>query len=212
MIRILYRYYGFLEIKPENRFSLFKNEMLKNLPDVKTNQNDLFIHIRGGDIFINPFVGSDYIQPPYCFYKTIINLNIFDKIYIIADNELNPVLKKLLKKFPNIIYKKNNIDLDISYLAHAYNIVGSISSFFVEIIKINDNLVKLYEYNIYHISEKIYHLHHLLYNFKRNYTIYLMESSKNYKKNMFFWRSTRKQINTMLLDKCPKTFKKIDPN
>ena len=179
-------YYHFLVINPENRFSLFKNEMLKNLPDDKTNQNDLFIHIRGGDIFKNAIVGLDYIQPPYCFYKTVINLNIFDKIYIIADDELNPVLNKLLTKFPNIIYKKNKIDLDISYLAHAYNIIGSISSFFVEIIKINDNLVKLYEYNKYLISEKIFHLHHLLYNFKRKYTIYLMESSNNYKKIMYF--------------------------
>ena len=32
------------------------NEILRNLPNVNTNKNELYIHIRGGDIFINPIV------------------------------------------------------------------------------------------------------------------------------------------------------------
>ena len=205
-------YYSFLEIRPENKFSVFKNEMLRNLPQVNTNKNDLYIHIRGGDIFINPIVGLSYAQPPYCFYKAVINTNMFDKIYLISGDELNPVLKKLIKRFPNIIYNKNNLELDISYLAHAYNVVGSISSFLIDIIKLNDNLEKFYEYNIYQLKEKIFHFHHSLYNFKRNYTIYLMEPSKSYIENMYIWRLTKKQINIMLRDKCSKKFIKIDPN
>ena len=205
-------YYSFLEIRPENKFSVFKNEMFRNLPKVNTNKNDLYIHIRGGDIFINPIVGLSYAQPPYCFYKAVINTNMFDKIYLISGDELNPVLKKLIKRFPNIIYNKNNLELDISYLAHAYNVVGSVSSFLIDIIKLNDNLEKFYEYNIYQLKEKIFHFHHSLYNFKRNYTIYLMEPSKSYIENMYIWRLTKKQINIMLRDKCSKKFIKIDPN
>ena len=53
-----YPYYDFLFIKPENRFTIFKSEILRNLPKVQTNQNDLYIHIRGGDIFIDPKVCS----------------------------------------------------------------------------------------------------------------------------------------------------------
>ena len=205
-------YYYFLEIRPENKVPVFRDEMLRNLPEVKINKNDLYINIRGGDIFVNPIFGNAYIQPPYCFYKSVINTNLFDKIYIIAGDTKNPVLNKLLNRFPNIIFRQNSLELDISYLARAYNLAGSVSSFFTEIIKMNPNLDKLYEYNHYRISEKIFHLHHLLYNYKRNYTIYLMESSENYNKYMYIWKLTKKQINIMLNDKCPKEFKKLDPN
>ena len=120
----------FLEIKPENRFSVFRDEMLRNLPNVHINKDDIYIHIRGGDIFIYPH--GPYGQPPYCFYKTIINTNLFDKIHIIAEDTNNPVLNKLLETFPNIIFKKNNIEHDIAYLARAYNLVASVSSFSTE--------------------------------------------------------------------------------
>ena len=205
-------FYHFLEIRPENKFSVFRDEILRNLPAVQINKNDLYIHIRGGDIFVDPIFGYGYIQPPYCFYKAVINTNLFEKIYIIAGNTKNPVLNKLLNRFPNIIYNKNSLELDISYLARAHNLAGSVSSFFTDIVKLNVNLENLYEYNHYRLSEKIYHLHHLLYNYKRNYTIYLMESSKNYKKFMYIWKLTKKQINILLNDKCPKEFKKIVPN
>ena len=204
-------YYDFYGIKPENKFYIFRDEILRNLPYVKINKNDLYIHIRSGDIFINTIVYS-YSQPPYCFYKAVINNNLFDKIHIISEDKRNPVINKLLKRFPNIIFKKNSLELDISYLARAYNIVGSMSSFFTEIIKININFKKLYEYNNYNLKEKIYHLHHLLYNYKRNYSIYLMESSKNYKKYMYIWKLTKKQIKIMLNDKCPKKFEILNPN
>ena len=205
-------YYFFLEVTPENRFSVFKNEMLRNLPKVKTRKNDLYIHIRGGDVFTDKIIFSTYAQPPFCFYKAIINTNIFNKIYIISEDKINPVMRKLIKRYPNIKYYKKRLEFDISYLAYAYNIVGSISSFLIEIIKLNDNLEKYYEYNIYQLKEKIYHFHPLIYNFKRKYTIYLMEASKNYKENMYFFRRSKKQINIMLRDKCKKEFIKIDPN
>ena len=105
-----------------------------------------------------------------------------------------------------------NFEFDIVRLAKGYNIVGSISSFVIEIIKLNDNLKKFWEYDIYQLKEKIYHLHHSIYDYKRNYTIYQMSPSKNYKENMLEWKVSRKQINIMLKDKCPKEFKIIEPN
>ena len=207
-----YPYYQFLFIKPENRFALFKGEILRNLPNVQTNQSDLYIHIRGGDIFIRPRVGNAYSQPPYCFYDAAINNNKYDNIYLFSMDELNPVLKKLIKRHKNIIYKKMNRAYAIAYLANAYNIVGSISSFITEIIKLNDKLKNLYEYDIYHIKEKIYHIHPSLYGFKKNYVTYLMKPSKNYLDHMFIWKGTRKQLYIMLRDKCPKKFEKINPD
>ena len=207
-----YPYYDFLLIKPENRFSIFKSEILRNLPNVQTNQNDLYIHIRGGDIFRNTSLALDYSQPPYCFYNAAINSNKYDKIYIFSIDESNPVLNKLIRRHENIIYNKRDANYVIAYLANAYNIVGSISSFITGIIKLNDKLKNFYEYDIYHIREKIYHVHSSLYDFKKNYVTYLMKPSKNYLKHMFRWDCTRKQIYIMLRDKCPKKFEKIDPN
>ena len=207
-----YPYYDFLFIKPENRFTIFKSEILRNLPKVQTNQNDLYIHIRGGDIFIDPKIGDSYAQPPYCFYDAAINNNRYYNIYLFSIDESNPVLNKLIKRHEEIIYNKIYLSYVIAYLANAYNIVGSISSFITEIIKLNDNLQNFYEYDIYHIREKIFHIHSSLYGFKKNYVTYLMKPSKNYLKHMFIWKNTRKQRYIMLRDKCSRKFEKINPN
>ena len=48
-------------IKPEIRIALFKNEIKKNLPKIKINPTDLFIHIRSGDIFkYRPNINFNY--------------------------------------------------------------------------------------------------------------------------------------------------------
>ena len=181
-------FYFFLGIKPDNRFSVFKDELIKNLPVVKADPNDLYIHIRSGDIFVTPILFPTMAQPPSCFYKTIINNNKFNKIYIATEDKLNPVINELIKSYKNIILSDNNLELDISRLAHGYNIVGSISSFLIGIIKLNDNLRKFWEYDIYNLMEKVYHLHHSIHNYKRNYTIYQMNPSKNYTEYMYIWK------------------------
>ena len=38
-------------IKPQIRVQYIKDEILRNLPKVNIDPNDLYIHIRGGDIF-----------------------------------------------------------------------------------------------------------------------------------------------------------------
>ena len=205
-------FYYFLVVRPENRLGVLKNEILKNLPFIITNTDDLYIHIRSGDIFHMPDVAVGLTQPPLCFYKTIIEQNKFKKIYIITENEYNPVTNKLVRIYDNVIYNKKNLEVDIASLAYAYNIVGSISSFYTGIIKFNDNLKNVWEYDIYKLKDQIYHLHHNINNFKRNYTIYRMSSSKIYKERMYTWRGTKGQLNIMLRDKCPKTFKVINPD
>ena len=48
----------FFYIKPEVRIGLIRNEIIRNLNEVNANKEDLYIHIRSGDIF-------DYAQSPY---------------------------------------------------------------------------------------------------------------------------------------------------
>ena len=190
-------------IKPEIRIDLLKNEIKKNLPKIKINQTDLFIHIRSGDIFkYRPNINSNYAQPPLCFYQSIITTFNFTKIYIISQDKENPIIDILIEKFPNIIFNKNKLEKDVSILVNAYNIVGSISSFFTTLIIINENLENIWEFDNYRLTEKYLHLHRDIYNYTYNYKIYKMYPSLKYQNEMFPWINNRNQINLMLHEKC----------
>ena len=126
-------------INPIFPINLLRNEIIKNIPKILTNKNDLCIYIRSGDIFKNPH--RLYKQPPLCFYKKVLDNYIFKKIYLISENKNNPVINELLKSFPNIIYNFNSLKIDISYLVNSYNIAGGgFSTFFSRMKELNNNL------------------------------------------------------------------------
>ena len=179
--------------------------MLNNIPKITSNKNDLYIYIRSGDIFIKP--SPYYTQPPLCFYEKIIINENFNKIYIIAEDNKNPIIDVLFNKYHNIIYNKNSLKLDIAYLINAYNIVGAMSTFINILLRFNDNLEKYWEYNIYTLKSNIIHFHHSCYNFKKKFIIILMEPSDLYKKIMIPWKNKEAQKKLMLTEKCYQKFK-----
>ena len=190
-------------IKPEIRIDIMKNEIKKNLPKIKINPTDLVIHIRSGDIFkYKPNKHYNYAQPPLCFYQSVINNFTFSKIYIISQDRENPVIDILIEKYPTIINTKNKLEKDLSILSNAYNVVGSISSFFTTIIIINENLECIWEFDNYRLTEKYFHLHRDIYNYTYNYKIYKMYPSLKYKKKMYPWINNRQQIDLMIHEKC----------
>ena len=193
-------------IKPQLRTEEIKKEILRNLPKVNIHPNDLYIHIRGGDIFKGSF-GKNFAQPPLCYYEKILNNNkTFKTVYIIAMDHRNIVLDALLKKHKYIIYKKNNLKYDISLLCHAFNIVASVSSFVFSAIKLNDNLKNLWEFDMIRLSNKFVYFHHHIFHYKINYKIYTMEPSEIYRKKMFSFKRTKEQLKLMLEDKCSNNF------
>lgn len=194
-------------IKPELRTEIIKEELLNNIPKIKTNQSDLYIYIRSGDIFVVP--NEYYTQPPLCFYEEIINKEKknFSKIYLIAEDKNNPIIEVLLNNYHNIIYNKNSLKLDIAYLINAYNIVGAMSTFINILLRFNDNLEKYWEYNIYTLQSKIIHFHHSCYHIKKKFILFLMEPSDFYKEVMIPWNNSETQKNLMLKEKCHKKFK-----
>ena len=197
-------------IFPEIKFNIFKNEIKRNLPIVAINPNDLYIHIRSGDIFKIPH--PYYAQPPFCFYQSILNNFKFRNIYLLSNNNNNPLIKKLLNDFPNIIFNKNPKEIDISYLSNAYYLISSISTFVEACIKINDNLKIVWEYDLIRSSEKILYLRYDFFYFPRQYIIYQMKPSKYYRNEMFVWRNTDHQKNVMFNENCKNDFKIIKPN
>ena len=214
-IEFFYFQLNFTLLGKVNRFDIFKNEILNNLPKVKINFDDLYIYIRGGDIFSHlnpsPLFCPDYYQPPLCFYKSVLSKFIFRKITIISENTSNPVIPILLKEYPYIKYNKNDIKLDISYLVNSYNIISAKSSFIASIIKLNQNIKFLWEYDIYQLLEKYLHLHYSVYTFSFNYTIYKMNASENYKKLIYPFQYTEKQRQIMIEEICDNKFHLISP-
>ena len=208
-INFFFYYYDY--IKPDIRLNLIKKEILNNLPKIKIHPNDLFIHIRSGDIF-KSHINYSYSQPPLCFYKKILYKFKFRKVFIISENKDNPIINILLKEYKYIYYHKNPLNIDISYLANSYNIASSTSSFIISIIKLNDKLKLLWEYDFYRLSQRYLHLHYSIYNFTHKYTIYKMIPSKLYKKNMYNWFNSIKQRKLMILEKCKIEFIRIPPS
>ena len=171
-------------VLPEIRIHLLKNEILKNLPDVKIESDSLYIHIRGGNIFLDK-PHSVYAQPPFCFYDKILYNNKFQNIYIISMDKQNIIISCSTNKYNNIIFNKSSLKYDISLLVHAYNIVLSASTFALSSIKLNDNLKDLWEYDIIHLYQKIRFLHHQFYKFKINYRIHRVKPSDTYISKMY---------------------------
>ena len=192
-------------VKPQVRIQYIRDELIRNLPNVKTDPDDLYIHLRGGDVFNNK-PSTTYAQPPLCFYEKILDNNKFKNIYILSMDRKNVVLDALLNKYKNIIFNENRYEYDISLLINAYNIVTSVSSFVISTIKLNNNLKDLWEYDINRLSEKFFFLHHHLYKFDIKYKIHTMKSSDEYAQKMYIWRNTEVQVKLMLEDKCTYDF------
>jgi hypothetical protein len=202
---------GFRYFRNINRINIFKKQLLNNLPKVVTYPNELYIYIRGGDIFKNPDKSAhNYFQPPLCFYKIILDKFKFEKVFIITEDKLNPIIPKLLSKYYYIKINKNIIKVDISYLIHSYNLVAARSTFFLTSIKFNTKLKFLWEYDFEFLYQKYLHLHYSVYNFPCYFKIYKMESSNNYRRIMYPWINSPNQRKMMIKEKCLNNFNIIN--
>ena len=117
------------------RTYILKNELFSNIKLISTNIDDLYINIRSGkDIFKkHRHIHGNYIQPPLCFYKTIIAMFNFSKIYIISNGKENPTVDELLKSYNNIKYLHGTVQEDVGFILSAKNLVLPYSSFSVEL-------------------------------------------------------------------------------
>ena len=197
---------NFFNIKTPIRVHLLRDQIINNLPKIITKRDELYIHVRSGNVFNNYF-HSKYAQPPFCFYFNILKKFKFEKVILIAKDSYNPIIKKLIQKFPKIKFAQNSIKEDISILMNAFNIVCSISSLLITILQLNYQFEFLWDYNIYQIDEKMKHFH---FDFNKlphnNFTIFRMEPSLIYKNKMLNWKHTKAQLKLMLKEKCINEF------
>jgi hypothetical protein len=108
-------------------------------------EKDLIIHIRSGDIFDKNFNVNSYIQPPYSFYKKIIEENKFDNIYILSENyNINPIIPKLLSNYKNIKFLSNDLDVDFKIMLNSCFFVNSNSTLCIIINSLSTNKKNIY--------------------------------------------------------------------
>ena len=184
-------YFKYKNKTNQMRLNIIRNEILNNIPIYIANKQDLYIHIRSGDIFVDK-IHSDYSQPPLCFYQKIINENKYKQIYIFSNGMQNPVISFLLKLYPQIKYIESSVELAISLLINAYNIILSVSTFSMNFLLLNENIVNVYIYEI------------INYNLRKGiYTIHKMKPSKLYKNIMQRkWKNSKEQLDLMINETC----------
>lgn len=161
---------------------IYKNYKFK----IKQSKYDLCIHIRSGDIFVNPHPG--YAQPPYDFYKKIIDSNKYNKICIISEDRKNPNIDLLLKNYPFIDFKINNLKTDIEMLLNTTNICCGTGTFVPEVLTLSYGHKKLIRFQKNYI-QKIYYNNGLI--IKKSKKILLQDYISE-------WNNTKKQLNIML--------------
>lgn len=185
-----------------NRIKIIRNEVLRNVPKLNINNNDLVIHMRSGDIF-KKTINNMYSQPPLCFYRKIINENNFDRIYILSNGRENPCINKLLRLYPKARYFSRSLLFDISVIINAYNFVMSVSTFAMTIINLNNKLQNLYVYELLSTNKK-----------NNSYTLHIMKPSVRYRRVMYKkWKKSKKQLGLMINEDCINSqINSIPPN
>lgn len=162
---------------------------VNKLPKFKNDH--LVIHIRSGDIFVKPH--PNYISPPLCYYKKIINEGSYKTIQIISENKNNPCINQLLKLYPQIIFKEQDLLTDIKIILSSQNLICSVGTFIPALMKISKNIEKLFvasyaKNGFEQISKKIK---------STNLNEYLKSSRK-------IWKNADKQKNLMINYDFPK--------
>lgn len=115
---------------------------IKDKPETMNIKDDnvLYIHIRGGDIFSqNPH--SAYVQPPLLYYKEIIKN--YDRIKLVSEDTRNPCIKELLKH-DNVEYTSNSLEKDLCILSNASYLAIGFGTFGLLLYMMNPNLKKIY--------------------------------------------------------------------
>jgi hypothetical protein len=129
------------DISPSERHWIIKNivrRVFNVLPEKFTLKppDELFIHIRSGDIFKN-WINPDVVQPPLSFYTTIVDKliksNKVTRVKLVFENRLNPVIDYLESYLVSqqILYatQSGSIDEDIQALINGRFMVFGFGTF-----------------------------------------------------------------------------------
>ena len=108
--------------------------------DIDIDNNNIYIHFRGGDIFSNN-PHKAYVQPPLSYYKNIIK--DFNSVKLVCQDKSNPCINELLKQ-ENIEYISETLEKDLSILFNVSNLAIGFGTFGFLLYLMNPYLKNLY--------------------------------------------------------------------
>ena len=115
IIQLLYNYLHNYEIK--------KNIINKNVFNFRyNNNNDLFIHVRLGDV-------SDYNPGIYYYLNTIDKISSYDTMYIATDDINHGIINTIINHYPNSKLIHNNEIDTIQFASTCKHVILSHGSF-----------------------------------------------------------------------------------
>jgi hypothetical protein len=124
-------------------------------------------------------------------------------IFLISNGHENPIVDILLRIYPQIIFIHGTILEDASVLINIYNLILPVSSFPYSLIRMNNNLRKIYIYDIMVEKEKVFWYTTDYYLKSDKLDIYKMKPSLRYEKEMKGkWKNTKEQLNLMINENC----------
>jgi len=145
-----------LNLKPsfENNIDIktikkYLNNNFKIKSNLKFDDKTLIIYIRSGDLFPidrNKKVHPKYRSPPLYYYDTIIKQDKkkYNKYILVAEDDRNIVIKKLLRKYKFIEWKQRSLEEDIEIILGASHIVSCVGTFISSLYWISLNMKKIY--------------------------------------------------------------------
>ena len=109
------------DLEPYMMKTIFQ-KYIKPIMTIEFNDNydqddTIYFHFRGGDIFTNNGGHPDYTQPPLIYYKDIIKN--YEKAVLLCEDKRNPCINELLK-LDNVEYQQNNIRYRFSFIQPEY--------------------------------------------------------------------------------------------
>ena len=127
------------------------------LDDASALEDDdvLYIHIRGGDIF-SSHPHAMYLQPPVSYYANVISK--YERVVLISEDRLNPCVDKLIEEIePEKLIQSNGntLEADLKILCRSRNLMIGAGTFGLLIYFMNTDLRRLYvpEYSLDHLPK-----------------------------------------------------------
>jgi hypothetical protein len=142
-----------IKYKQINYYESIRKELLnmfyiKRKDIINYSDKTLIIYIRSGDLFpqTQKKVHPKYISAPYYYYEFILEKykNDYKNYILVAEDNNNPVIKKILKNYSNIIWNKNNLETDLKIVLGASHIVSCVGTFIKSLSWLNPNMKKVY--------------------------------------------------------------------
>ena len=128
-------------------FDCFREEFLSRIPNMSLHKDDLYLHIRSGDIFKSKRPHKNYGQPPLNYFVDIIKYKKWRKVYLISEDTNNPVAPYLIKRGAS--FTRNSFFKDITIILNSHNLAIGKSTLGLSLSYLNRNGLKtLFTFNL----------------------------------------------------------------